>query len=213
MIRTRFSLPASVLVVLLAATAPAFAGPPLVCFPFDTGGARTLPMGPGSWHTVDPHYDVSHLVEDTVALLTPATPVVARMETIRRATIYASANPPIAAALMTALQERAAVPRPDGTQAAFDFGYLVETYKQATWMFAQPVKAVDAIDGYQLVLEAAEHGGDPAMEFALAVITQGSTARSTEHREHVQRAIAGAQNDEALGTTITKHFRGTGELR
>jgi hypothetical protein len=79
--------------------------------------------------------------------------------------------------------------------------------------FPQPVHAIDAVDGYRLVLEAAEHQRDPAMEFALAVMSHGSTGRSAEHREHLQRAIAGARSDPALGANITKHFPETGELR
>ena len=32
---------------------PALAGPPLLCFPFEIGAARTLPMGSGSWKSID----------------------------------------------------------------------------------------------------------------------------------------------------------------
>src|SRR4029077_854911 len=104
----RSSLIGSVLAATLAIAAPVFAGPPLLCFPFETGGAKTLPMKGGDWKSVDPKYDVSHLTADTLALLTTATPVVARMETIRRATIYASTHPQIANDLLDALQSRAA---------------------------------------------------------------------------------------------------------
>src|SRR5471030_2220606 len=95
---------AALAAVLLAR--PALAGPPLLCFPFDIGSARSLPMGHGGWHATDPTYDVSRLVPDTLALLTPTAPVMVRMETIRRATIYASAHPTLAAQLMTELRTR-----------------------------------------------------------------------------------------------------------
>lgn len=211
--RTRYSMLGSILVASLALASPALAGPPLLCFPFDTGGAKTLPMKAGGWNAVDTKYDVSHLADDTIALLTPATHVVARMETIRRATVYASTHPQAASQLLARLQARATIDGATASSAVFDFGYLVATYKQATFIFSQPVKGLDGIDGYQLVLKAAALQNDPAMEFAAAVITQGWTALSAEHRDHLQHAIAGAKSDAALNASVTKHFRETGELR
>ena len=212
---TRSRLIGSLLVASLANATPVFAGPPLLCFPFETGGAKTLPMTGSNWKDVDPKYDASHLTTDTLALLTPSTPVVARMETIRRATIYAARSPRQASTLLAALQERAAVKTANAGWAVFDFGYLVETYKQASFMFASPVNGLDAIDGYQLVLKAAARQSDPAMEFGAAVIAQGSTnaALRAESREHLDRALAGARTDAALHASVTQHFRTTGEWR
>ena len=212
---TRASLIGSFVAASIALAAPVFAGPPLLCFPFETGGANTLPMKGGDWKTVDARYDVSHLTADTLALLAPSTPVVARMETIRRATIYASAHPQQATELLTAVQARAEAKTPDAASAVFDFGYLVETYKQASYIFSSPVKGVDAIDGYQLVLKAAALHNDPAMEFGAAVIAQGSAnaAMRAESRAHLDRALAGAKADAALHASVTKHFGTTGELR
>jgi hypothetical protein len=211
--RTRYPMLGSIVVASLVLAGPAFAGPPLLCFPFDTGGARTLPMKAGGWQVVDAKYDVSRLADDTISLLTPTTFVVARMETIRRATIYASTHPQAASELLARLQARVAINTATAASAVFDLGYLVETYKQAAFLFSQPVKGLDAIDGYQLVLEAAALQNDPAMHFAAAVITQGRTALRAEHRDHLQRAIAGAKGDPALNASLTKHFRNTGELR
>jgi hypothetical protein len=213
--RTRCSLLGSIVVALLVAATPAFAGPPLLCFPFETSGAKTLPMKGDNWKAVDAKYDVSHLTADTLALLTPATPVVARMETIRRATIYASTHPQQARELLAALQARAAVTGTTAAAAVFDLGYLVETYKQATFMFSSPVKGLDAIDGYELVLKASALQNDPAMEFGAAVIAQGSTNATlrAEYSDHLQHAIAGAKGDPALNASVTKHFHNTGELR
>ena len=211
----RCSTLGSLLVSLLVLATPVFAGPPLLCFPFETGGAKSLPMGTANWQDIDRKYDTSRLADDTIALLTPATPVVARMETIRRATIYASTHPQIASELLAKLQARAAVTGATAASATFDFGYLVETYKQATFMFSSPVKGLAEIDGYQLVLKAAALQRDPAMEFGAAVIAQGSanpTLRA-ESRAHLDRAIAGAKNDAVLSASVTNHFRTTGELR
>jgi hypothetical protein len=211
--RTRYSMLGSIVVVSLVLASPALAGPPLLCFPFDTGGAKTLPMKSADWKAIDTKYDVSHLTADTVALLTPSNPVVARMETIRRATIYASTHPQVANELLATLQARAAIDPATAASAVFDFGYLVETYKQASFMFSSPVKGLGAIDGYQLVLEAAALQNDPAMQFASAVITQGQAERRAEYHDHLQRAIAGAKHDAALNASLTKHFGWTGELR
>jgi hypothetical protein len=56
MIITRSALIGSIVVASLSLAAPVFAGPPLLCFPFETGGAKTLPMKSGDWKTVDPSY-------------------------------------------------------------------------------------------------------------------------------------------------------------
>src|SRR6266542_4334745 len=158
--------------VLLLAR-PALAGPPLLCFPFQIGDARSLPMGHGDWHAVDPKYDVSHLVDDTLALLTPGAPVVVRMETLRRATLYAAPNPPVANALLTALERRASSAHEGVGLNVFDFGYLVETYKEAKYLFKVPIARLDAIDGYQMVLKARQLQGDAAIDTAAKQIALG----------------------------------------
>jgi hypothetical protein len=108
------------------------AGPPLLCFPFDIGSARSLPMRHGNWHETDTSYDVSHLVADTLAILAPSAPLPLRMETIRRATIYATTNPTVAADLMNELKKRSDAMAP---LAAFDYGYLVEAFREAESAF------------------------------------------------------------------------------
>jgi hypothetical protein len=176
--------PLLVVTVALAAvllSRPALAGPPLLCFPFDIGSARSLPMGHGSWQATDANYDVSQLVPDTLALLAPDTPVMVRMETIRRATIYASAHPNVAIALLNEPQARAAAPQPAvAALAVFDFGYLVESYKEASFMFKAPVPGLDRINGYQLVLEAQALQNDAAMQHAAKLIADGKPTRSTK---------------------------------
>ncbi len=172
------SLIVAAAMVLLAR--PALAGPPLLCFPFEIGTAKSLPMGHGGWQETDPKYDVSHLVADTLALLTPETPIKVRMETMRRAAVYASINPAVADALLKALEDRAKVSREGAGLHVFDFGYLVETYKAAKPIFKMSIAGLERIDGYQLVLKARALHGDPAMEFAAKQIEMGypkNTAR------------------------------------
>lgn len=207
MIRIRPLILAFVAATSLVISRPAFAGPPLLCFPFDIGNAKTLPMGTTGWHSVDPSYNASHLVDDTLALLSPDTSVVVRMETLRRATVYASTNPAVANALLTALQTRASTPHAQVGLNVFDFGYLVETYRQAQSIFSAPVPAIERIDGYQLVLKAHALQGDPAMQFAAAVITEGNSATKAESRSHLEQARARADADRTLALNISKHFQ------
>ena len=69
---------------------PALAGPPLICHPFVTEGGTLIAWGDGpGWNTPDHSYDITKLVADTAGALTPDTPVLTRMENLRRATIYA----------------------------------------------------------------------------------------------------------------------------
>jgi hypothetical protein len=115
---TRYTRPSIVTAVFAAAVLiarPALAGPPLLRHPFDIGSARSLPMGTAGWQAVDRTYDVCRLVDATLGLLGASTPATVRMETIRRATIYAAAHPKQASALLNrdagARAERAAVVR------------------------------------------------------------------------------------------------------
>lgn len=126
--RTRPLLVAALASTALFLAQPAVAGPPLLCFPYEIGNARSLPMGHGGWHATDPNYDVSRLVDDTLALLTPSTVVNVRMETLRRAAVYAADRPEIARALVKALEDRSNAKAP---LAAFDYGYIVEALREA----------------------------------------------------------------------------------
>src|SRR5207237_8409856 len=92
MIRSRAPTFAALTVVATLAARPALAGPPLVCFPFDIGGAATLPMGTNGLHDIDPPYDVSHLLARTPRLLEAKPPVIVRRVTTAAATSFATAN-------------------------------------------------------------------------------------------------------------------------
>src|SRR4051812_23108515 len=107
------------LAAIIVAT-PAFAGPPLLCHPFDIGSARSLPWTQ-SWSQGQPDYKVDHLIADTESLLTPSTPVLVRMETLRRAAIYASADPKVATELLNRLTTRANVSESSGHPDALAF--------------------------------------------------------------------------------------------
>jgi hypothetical protein len=209
--RIRSSVMAPVVVALLWFASPALAGPPLICFPFDIGAAKSLPMGRGGWRDVDSAYDIARLATDTLAILTPETPVIVRMETLRRAALYATARSSLGVTLLARLQERAAGASP-AWSALFDVGYLVETYKQSNVISNDPVPGLAAIDGYAMVTRALTMHPDAGIEFAAAVITQGHVMLRAEHRGHLDRALTGAKGNPALLAVVTKHFRETGEL-
>jgi hypothetical protein len=197
---------------LLAVAAAAEAGPPLICHAFDAGSSALLPWGQGQgWDTPDRSYDVHRLPADTVRLLTADAPILARMENLRRATIYAARDRQVAAELMTALMKRAEAGGGSRDALAwFDAGYLVESYRQAShiykWdMLSQAERAKwelrtepDGIDGYALVKKAiALKGTSPEMEFAASLMKEGPVAA-----EHRRRAVAGASPGSLLAKNL-----------
>jgi hypothetical protein len=219
-LRKLFSLKyfAAMAAALLVIVAPAVAGPPLICHAVDIGTANSLPWTSSGWNLSGQEtYDVSHLVPDTLALLAPSTAVLVRMETLRRATLYAQKRTPVATELLMRLEARARE-NPKDALAAFDFGYLAETYKQANWLQQHTdwLKAAGGgetaranvamkIDGYEWVRKAiALRGSDPQMEFAAALMTTEG-ARS-KHDRHLQNALAGAKADALLARNLASRF-------
>ena len=105
------SLPRSIATVILfsLAIAPtAIAGPPLICHPFDIGNAKSLPWSGDVWSlSGNGNYDTKSLVPDTLAILDGNPQIIVRMETLRRATLYAQKNPQEARELLTRLHARA----------------------------------------------------------------------------------------------------------
>lgn len=209
-IRIRTTLVAT-LVTLLPALA--VAGPHLICFPMSIGDAPSLPWGSGAgWKSPLASYDRSRLVEDTLAALTPRTPVLVRMETLRRAVIHASDDPATITRLLDGLRARA--PRSAASDAdaiaAFDLGYAIEATRQATWALRGSFKA-PADDGYALVRQAlARRGSDAAMEYAAALITLSQPTRSLSDA-HLRAAVAGAAAGSDLARTIGAHRELWGE--
>ncbi len=205
---TKFLWGATGLVVtlLLAFPPAAQAGPPLICWPYEIGGAKSLPWGGSAWGAAKASYDLNRLADNTLALLSPDVPVIVRMETLRRATVYAMKDQRIAQELLSRLLARVqlaeAKGRPDAL-ASFDAGYLVEAYKQAGWAFKKENPA-KGLDGYAMVLKAIRlRGTDPEMEFAVALISV--EPRLPGHSEHLQRAVAGAREGSLLATNLVSH--------
>ncbi len=192
--------------VLLGFTTFAQAGPPLICHPIEIGQAKSLPWVELNY-TRDTSYDLKNLSQETLAILDSHAPVLVRMETLRRATIYARQDPQAAKELITRLQARAAnsdaAGRPDAL-AWFDVGYLAEAYKQ--WMGKGEPNPAAGLDGYSWVRKAISlRGSDPEMEFAAAMITL--MGPESAHRDHVQKAMAGAKSDSLLARNLASIFK------
>ncbi len=207
----RLALTAAALVV----SSTLYAGSPLICHPYDIGTAKSLPGTNGNWKGVNPAYDRTHLVEDTLAILTPDTPVIVRMETLRRAAIYATAGmrgwddkagfSADDRARVTALLEKlrartqdTSAPAKVRALALFDVGFFSETLRHTN---------VDsALDGYSLLVKARElRGPDAEMEFALALASSWPKRRD-EQADHLARARQAAPAGSLLATNLATHF-------
>jgi hypothetical protein len=191
--------------ILLGLTTSAQAGPPLICHPIEIGQAKTLPSV--GWNLKGSGgYDLKNLTRDTLAILDSSTPVLVRMETLRRATIYARQDPHVAKELLTRLQARAAIAEAAGHPEAlawFDVGYLTETYKQ--WIGKGEPNPATGLDGYGLIKKAISlRGPDPEMEFAAALVTLRGP--ESDHQHHVRGAMAGAKDDPLLAQNLASHF-------
>lgn len=202
-------LAAGIFLTLLGLITSAFAGPPLICHRLDIGDAKSLPWNGSAWDLAgNENYDTRNLAHDTLAILDGGAPVIVRMETLRRATLYARKDPQAAKELLTKLYQRAAAGEAAGhsdSLAWFDAGYLAAAYHQ--WL-GKGKDSAAGMDGYRLVSKALALGGenDPQMHFAAALITLQGPEQA--HQAHAQKAIAGAKNDALLARNLTNHFLG-----
>jgi hypothetical protein len=180
----------------------ALAGPPLLCQQYEIGSAPSLPWGK------DPKgpladYPRDRLVEDTLRLLAPTAPVLARMETLRRATYYLEGRADVAGELLARLGARALDAESLGKSDAlawFDAGYLAASLEQAEQMKGWP-RVAAGIDGYRWVRQAIRlrKQMDPAMEFAAALINNERPGRPGQHWT---LAASGAKTDSLLGKNL-----------
>jgi hypothetical protein len=119
--------------LMLGNARTALAGPPLLCHPYEIGQASSLPWQGREWWPGRSDYNVANLVSETMAILTPSTPVLVRMETMRRAAIYATRDRVVAEQLLAAVLGRArkleAQGKPDAN-AWLDAAYLAEALRE-----------------------------------------------------------------------------------
>lgn len=205
-------------VAMIAVARPALAGPPLLCHPFEIGSAASLPWrGTAGWFDGQPDYDLRHLVEDTASLLTPSTPVIVRMETLRRAAIYAGHDPEVGRLLLAAFKDRVRTEHgKTEALALFDAGYLTETLRELGRMSTRGsqelgmnagamVALTGDVDGYRLVQRSlALRPGDPSIELASALIATSRANYKTLYAEHARKARAGAARDALLAKNLDR---------
>jgi hypothetical protein len=215
MLRQRHVIPLAVF-ALFATVGPVLAGPPLLCHPFDIGDARSLPWDSRDWSQGRRDYNVAHLVADTEAILTPTAPVIVRMETLRRAALYASLDGKVAAQLLQALNVRAAAAEragnssPATAMALFDAGYLTETYRQISQLgrfdglgtrSATIASVLGKADGKPLMDKTlALRPDDGSIRFAAALVA--ATTDKAAYAQHAAKAREGASKDPLLARNI-----------
>ena len=204
------TLAAALSIAVFVAAAPAVAGPPLLCHPFDIGDAQSLPWdGSRSWFHTRADYSVKNLVRDTEALLVSSTPAIVRMETIRRAALYATLDGQVAGQLFARFAARAQAPKA-GALALLDAALLTETFRQIAMMEraaehqarAKVARAVvGTSDGRALLAQAlAARPDDAAVQFAAALIVADKDRK--EYERYVVKARAGAGQDALLARNL-----------
>lgn len=209
-------LRALVLLVLSLCAFATIAGPPLLCHPFDTAGAPSLAWGGARWNQARADYNLRTLSANTEALLKTDTPVIARMETLRRAAIYASRDAAVATQLLARLDARitrAATPTARSL-AHFDNGYFTETLEEVVRLQGYDMPGVGKVDTSGLRTLLAKRDGDaqveaaitlrpndPAMRFAAALIASADQ-RKTAYTTHAVFARAGAAKDRLLARNL-----------
>lgn len=212
----------TVAIVLIATLSlPTLAGPLLICHAYEIGNAKSLPWAGQNWRDVQSNYDLKHLVDDTLSCLTPQTPVIVRMETIRRAMIYAewakvdhkvnyaARDHTVTKALFEKLKARADAAeragKPDAL-AIFDAGYFIESWRNIVSKDA----TIPAVNGYEMIKKAsAMRNADATMEFAAALIT--SHTDKALQQQHLQKAIVGASEGSLLAINLVRLFPDKGQ--
>lgn len=198
-------------------------GPPLVCHEIAIGNARSLPWQSGMQSSAS--YDRAHLVADVAELLKTEKSLLVRMETLRRAALYAREDRALAWELVGrracwVLEESslAAQDAGDTHEAAawFDLGVLVACFDQLDVDLDFRAGVAEGIDGYAYLrkaLDAARAEGradSGVIEFAAALVTHPGMARGESERErrrelhdaHMERAQQGCTGDPLLAQNI-----------
>ena len=193
----------------VALASSVFAGPPLLCHPYDIGSARSLPWNDAAgWTGTRADYKLENLISDTDALLTPTTPVVVRMETLRRAAIYASTDAKLAKELLSRLNAKVesaeAAGHPDAL-ALLDAAYVTEAFRMMSTLNGEFTSrapglraAIGNADGYALIARSiTARPNDAGLQFAAALIAADKGDRS-RYLDNASKARAGAPADMLL---------------
>ncbi|MFO0837906.1 MAG: hypothetical protein U1D55_05220 [Phycisphaerae bacterium] len=190
---------------LTLACTTAFAGPPLICQPFNIGNAQTI-----SEKTRD-------VVNDTLGALKTADSILARMETLRRATVRLDGDKSRAQQLLSRLAyialdldagaQESGKPA-EAAAAWFQAGYFAAGLQQMGIDIDWKPGVAEGIQGYAWVRRALKLAPDNAeMQFAAALMTHPAMSHSTAalYEEHLKKAQAGAAEGSLLKQNLAAH--------
>jgi len=202
MIRHRISLLAiaAAIFVTVAAVRTA-AGPPTICVPLRTESYPVLPEKTST----------SEIVGITLRTLDSELPVLARMETLRRAVLALQGNMTEGRRLMMQLMARTLDGETNGRHRAvawFDAGYFARCCEEAGALGREfdRLGSKDGVAGYAWIEHALriDDGGRASMHFAAALMT--ATTRDDRCMTHL-RLAGEADADEPLVTTNAERLR------
>ncbi len=195
--------------IILNLSSDVQAGPPILCHPINIGNANSLPTGNGPFG-YDRNYNRKNLLDDALRLLNSDMPVLVRMETLRRATLYVTRNlkgsysnedKALAFELLSHLMIRSTEAHNNNSnkKALFDAGYLMQCYREAGLL--------NGNKGYDWV-QKANHlsGGNPEMEFALALMTKKNIIKIRKNK-HLRMAKTGSEEGSLLALNLDLHFK------
>lgn len=193
-------------------------GPPLVCVPFEIGDAKSLPWGEGAFDK-KARYANNRLVDDTLGVLKTTESTLVRMETLRRATVYADAGAArelLARLAWIALDIESS---PESTQEArarawYDAGFFAAClWHMGTDLDWKPGWS-EGVQGYAWMARAIElEGSDPAMQLGAACAAHPGMRDSKRdlYERHMRAALAGAAPDSPEARSIRTHLEHWGE--
>jgi hypothetical protein len=212
MLKTRIAILSIAVALAQSLAAPAVGGPPLLCHEIRLEGSASLPWGSKAFDR-STRFDVRTTAEATLRLLHDDVPVLARMETLRRATLYVKDQPDEADELLGGLMTRILEGESRGTPSAlawFDAGYLAACYDQAgvTARFA-PNAAASGTDrtvpglawvNRAMTLAAGDTGRLGRFQLAAALMTADS--RHAGHAEYLRLAVTGSRDQDEAATDL-----------
>lgn len=211
-------LAALALLLTVAGSASAF-GPPAICADIQIEGTPCLS------DTAEGKGD-RQLLASLTRCLADAPSVLARMETIRRASRRLADDHAHATEILAALQTAAleATTNAKGEALAwFDLAYFVGVMDQSRHWPKQAVGQADGINGYAYLKRALDLASKdtalarqlPEMELAAAIMTfplmqksddpKAAAKLESAYRDHLARASKGAADNKPLGQNLKVH--------
>lgn len=209
----KFFMRTIVIAVIVAATfliyQSAQAGPPCICWPLEIGDAESLPWGDDPFDTIS-GYKSDQVIKDTLTFLKSDTPIIVRMETIRRASLYLNDDQAAAYELLANLIARALnseMQNKPNAGAYFDAGYLAQAYYQIDSREYKSFScgSANGVIGYAWIQRAIELNGDkdPMLQFAAALATNlNSGPMFINHFEKAKKAVP---TNKLLAVNFKRH--------